>query len=95
MITLLRLTNWRNFRDASIPLVARTFVVGPNASGKSNLLDALRFLKELAEDGGGLQRAVSVRGGLKALRSLHARAGTGRPTGAISPRSRPVSCSRH
>lgn len=73
MISQLRLTNWRNFRDASIPLSLRTFVVGPNASGKSNLLDALRFLKELAEDGGGLQRAVSVRGGLKALRSLHAR----------------------
>ncbi len=73
MITSLRLTNWRNFRDASIPLVARTFIVGPNASGKSNLLDALRFLKELAEDGGGLQRAVSARGGLKSLRSLHAR----------------------
>ncbi|MBK7195604.1 MAG: AAA family ATPase [Myxococcales bacterium] len=73
MITRLRLTNWRNFRDASIPLSLRTFVVGPNASGKSNLLDALRFLKELAEDGGGLQRAVSARGGLKSLRSLHAR----------------------
>jgi predicted ATPase len=72
--TRLRLTNWRNFRDADIPLQPRTFVVGPNASGKSNLLDALRFLKELAEDGGGLQRAVAPpRGALKSIRSLHAR----------------------
>lgn len=72
--TRLALTNWRNFRSADVPLQPRTFVVGPNASGKSNLLDALRFLKELAEDGGGLQRAAAERrGGLKAIRSLHAR----------------------
>jgi predicted ATPase len=72
--TRLRLTNWRNFRSADVPLCPRTFVIGPNASGKSNLLDALRFLKELAEDGGGLQRAVvEQRGGLKAIRSIHAR----------------------
>lgn len=72
--TRLQLTNWRNFRNATIPLEPRTFIVGPNASGKSNLLDALRFLKELAEDGGGLQRAVvEQRGSLKAIRSLHAR----------------------
>jgi len=72
--TRLRLTNWRNFRNADVPLCPRTFVIGPNASGKSNLLDAIRFLKALAEDGGGLQRAVvEQRGGLKAIRSIHAR----------------------
>ncbi|HWO17979.1 MAG TPA: AAA family ATPase [Kofleriaceae bacterium] len=72
--TRLKLTNWRNFRSADVPLCPRTFVVGPNASGKSNLLDAIRFLKELAEPGGGLQRAVvEQRGGLKAIRSIHAR----------------------
>jgi len=72
--TRLRLTNWRNFRSADVPLCPRTFIIGPNASGKSNLLDAIRFLKALAEDGGGLQRAVvEQRGGLKAIRSIHAR----------------------
>lgn len=72
--TRLKLTNWRNFRSADVPLCLRTFIVGPNASGKSNLLDALRFLREIAEDGGGLQRAVvEQRGGLKAIRSIHAR----------------------
>lgn len=72
--TRLELTNWRNFRRAEVPLWPRTFVIGPNASGKSNLLDAIRFLKELAEEGGGLQRAVvEQRGGLKAVRCIHAR----------------------
>jgi predicted ATPase len=70
----LTLRNWRNFRDVDVPLRRRTFIVGPNAAGKSNLLDAIRFLRDIAEDGGGLQRAVvERRGGLRAIRSLHAR----------------------
>lgn len=35
----------------------RAFLVGPNASGKSNFLDALRFLRDIAKsEGGGLSR---------------------------------------
>ena len=71
--TSLRITNWRNFRSAEVPLRPRTFIVGPNASGKSNLLDAFRFLKEIAERGGTLYGAIERRGGIKAIRSLHAR----------------------
>jgi predicted ATPase len=48
-------------------------VFGPNASGKSNLLDALRFLRDLTLDGGGLQKAVHDRGDVKRLRNLAAR----------------------
>jgi predicted ATPase len=72
--TALRLQNWRNFRRVDVELRDRVFIVGANASGKSNLLDAFRFLREVAEDGGGLQRAVeTTRHGLKYVRSLHAR----------------------
>jgi predicted ATPase len=49
------------------------FVVGPNASGKSNLLDAFRFLRDIADPRGGFQHAVQSRGGVSRLRSLHAR----------------------
>jgi len=49
------------------------FLVGPNASGKSNFLDAFRFLREVADPEGGFQRAVRSRGGVSQLRSLHAR----------------------
>ena len=39
------MTAWRNFRqETSLALRGRTFFVGPNASGKSNILDALRFM---------------------------------------------------
>jgi predicted ATPase len=48
-------------------------VIGPNASGKSNLLDAVRFLRDLAGTRGGLQDAVSARGGLGRVRCLFAR----------------------
>lgn len=73
-ITRLRLVNWRNFREVDIKLADRAFIVGPNASGKSNLLDALRFLGDLVHpSGGGLRSAVERRGGLSKLRCLHAR----------------------
>ena len=52
--TRLHLENWRNFRELDVPLGERVFLVGPNAAGKSNLLDALRFLRAVAEPGGGL-----------------------------------------
>ena len=72
--TRLVLKNWRNFRAADVALAPRTYVIGANASGKSNLLDVFRFLRTLAQsEGGGLQRALKDRGGLTKLRSLHAR----------------------
>lgn len=73
MITHLHLENWRNFRRVSQTLQRRAFLVGPNASGKSNLLDAIRFLRDIVSVGGGFQEAVLRRGGVSALRCLAAR----------------------
>jgi len=57
-----------------VALGPRGFVIGANASGKSNFLDVFRFLRTVAQsDGGGLQKALKERGGLSKLRSLHAR----------------------
>lgn len=73
-LTRLKLTNWRNFRAVDIALDARAFIIGPNASGKSNLLDSIRFLSEVARPGsGGLRAAVEARGGFSSLRCLQAR----------------------
>lgn len=72
-ITSLTLRNWRTFKNLHIPLGQRLIVVGPNASGKSNLLDAIRFLRDLALPGGGLQDAVASRGGISRVRCLFAR----------------------
>lgn len=74
VITHLKLKNWRNFRDADIHLARTSYIIGPNASGKSNLLDVFRFLREICKpDGGGLQRAIKTRGGIPKLRCLHHR----------------------
>jgi len=72
--THVRLRNWRNFTKVDVALANRMFVVGPNAIGKSNLLDAFRFLRDLTLDGGGLAAAVKARRGLAKVRSLHYRA---------------------
>ncbi|MCK5218783.1 AAA family ATPase [bacterium] len=74
LISRLELKNWRNFKDVDIPMGLRAFFIGPNASGKSNLLDAFRFLRDIAKPGGGLQKAVTDRGGLSKIRCLAARA---------------------
>ena len=74
LISKLKLQNWRNFRKMEVELRERVFVIGPNASGKSNLLDVFRFLRDVAQPkGGGLQRAVASRGGMTKLRCLLAR----------------------
>lgn len=72
-LTHLTVKNWRNFKQADFDLQDRMLVIGPNASGKSNLLDALRFLAQVASPGGGFQNAVARRGGMARLRCLAAR----------------------
>ncbi|HUB24692.1 MAG TPA: AAA family ATPase, partial [Tepidisphaeraceae bacterium] len=44
MMTGLKLKNFKNFKDAELRLGEMTLIVGTNASGKSNLRDAFRFL---------------------------------------------------
>ncbi len=67
------LENWRNFGHVDVPLQNRAFLVGPNASGKSNFLDAFRFLRDIVTPGGGFQKAVTNRGGVSRIRNLAAR----------------------
>ncbi len=71
--TQIYLENWRNFTRVQTALQRRVFLVGPNASGKSNLLDVFRFLHDIVAVGGGFQDAVRKRGGVSKLRCLAAR----------------------
>ena len=48
MIKSLRLKNFKNFADVSLPLGPFTVIVGANASGKSNVRDAFRVLHGIA-----------------------------------------------
>ncbi|HEV8658142.1 MAG TPA: AAA family ATPase [Thermoanaerobaculia bacterium] len=69
----IHLENWRNFVRAELRLQKRIFLVGPNASGKSNFLDIFRFLHDLVSVGGGFQEAVERRGGISSIRALAGR----------------------
>ncbi len=64
-ITKLRVKNFRSIRDAEIELGHLTALVGPNASGKSNLLDALRFVGDALNRG--LDAALMSRNGFESV----------------------------
>lgn len=73
-ISRLQLRNWRNFTKADVKFQETVYLIGPNASGKSNFLDVFRFMRDIVNPkGGGLQQALASRGGLAKVRSLAAR----------------------
>ena len=51
MITRVVIKGYKSLRDVDLELSALTLVIGPNASGKSNLLDALGLLSRMATGG--------------------------------------------
>lgn len=64
MITALTLHNWKSFEQATLLIDQITFLIGTNASGKSNIVDALIFLSRLS---GGERLAdvcKNIRGGI-------------------------------
>jgi len=75
MIDRIIIENYRSIGRVVVELGLLTALVGPNASGKSNVVDALRFLAESATSS--LSHAVAVRHGFQAIchwgasRSLH------------------------
>lgn len=49
VIISIELENWKSFKRASLPLDKLTVLIGTNASGKSNALDALEFLFRISQ----------------------------------------------
>mgnify|MGYP000898729280 FL=1 len=72
-ITHVTAHNWRNFKNLDFAVEDRLLIVGPNAAGKSNLLDLFRFLGDISRPGGGLAAALEARGGLSRARCLFSR----------------------
>jgi len=58
MLKQLILENWRSFGQAELPLNPLTVLIGKNASGKSNAIEALKFLKRVVK-GEELKTALS------------------------------------
>lgn len=59
MITELYLENWKSFAKATLYIDPLTFLIGTNASGKSNVLDAFMFLQRLAS---GISTQTAING---------------------------------
>lgn len=49
MITKIRLQNWKSFKDSTIYIDSLGILIGTNASGKSNVLDAFAFLRAVGK----------------------------------------------
>ena len=59
--------NWKNFPEINLLVDSRkNLLIGANASGKTNFLDLLRFIGDIARND--LQKAVNSRGGFASLR---------------------------
>lgn len=71
MIRRLEVRNFKSLRDISVSLGPRNVLVGPNMSGKSNLISVFRFLRQMVTPSSGvlgLPNAVLASGGFEELR---------------------------
>lgn len=64
MIKELRLYNWKSFEKSHLYIDPLSFVIGVNASGKSNIFDALSFLQKISQGMPINEAAKSIRGGV-------------------------------
>jgi predicted ATPase len=71
MIKRIKAKNFLSLRDVNVELRSTNVLVGPNMSGKSNLIECLKFLQEavnrrtVADSPSALQQAFFWRGGFK------------------------------
>lgn len=67
MITVLQLENWKSYEKSSLHIDPLTILIGTNASGKSNALDAFVFLNRITS-GAMLTSALQGDGALTPMR---------------------------
>jgi AAA15 family ATPase/GTPase len=64
----IKLSNFRTFEEIDIDLGMFNVLIGTNASGKSNFIHAIKFVKDIAESG--LDSAISLQGGIEYARNV-------------------------
>ncbi len=74
-ISKIRIANFKSFADQTVELNDFNLLVGTNSSGKSNFVQAFKFLSDIATHG--LEDAISLQGGGEYLRN--AKVGNAQP----------------
>ncbi|MBA7539811.1 hypothetical protein ES705_32096 [subsurface metagenome] len=59
-IKTIKVSNFKSFEEVNVDLGGFNVLIGANASGKSNFINVLQFLKDIAESG--LDNAISMQG---------------------------------
>ena len=68
LISKISLSNFKNFEHLEVSLRDMNVVVGANASGKSNFIQALKFIQNIKDFG--IDNAISLGGGINYLRNF-------------------------
>jgi predicted ATPase len=68
IINKIKLVNFKNFDTVEVHLNPMNVIVGANASGKSNFIQALKFLRDIKDFG--IENALSLHGGVEYFKNL-------------------------
>ena len=85
-IRRIRVSNYKSFGNLDVSLGNFNVLIGANASGKSNFIQILKFLRDIATDG--LENAISLQGGIAYLRNM--RIGSSAPLALEVTTNQPV-----
>ena len=69
VVTRIKASNFKSFKDIDISLNKFNVLIGANASGKTNFIQIFKFLRNLKNHG--LENAVSMQGGVEYLRNIN------------------------
>ncbi len=72
LIKKIVLKNFKNFESLELDFKNINIIVGANASGKSNFIQAIRFLRDIQKYG--IENAISLQGGLEYLQNIQLKA---------------------
>lgn len=68
-IKKIKISNFRSFDEVNLELGKFNVVIGANASGKSNIVQIFKFLRDLTNFG--LENAISMQGGVEYFRNIN------------------------
>ncbi len=67
-INNIKLKNFKSFKELDIDINKMNILVGANASGKSNFIQSIKFLRDIQKYG--IENAISLQGGLEYLQNI-------------------------